>query len=94
MKKYYCYILWSPQGQKFYIGITENLDQRLLQHNNSISKWTKRFAGTWQLVWHKEFSDITAVRKFENLLKKQKGGNKFYELTNIKREDFKDNNIS
>ena len=89
MKNYYCYILWSSRGQKFYVGITEDVDHRLEQHNYGVSKWTKRFAGTWELVWVKKYYNLTNARKQENLLKRQKGGNKFYELTGLLKEDFR-----
>jgi len=80
---YHCYVLWSLTGRKYYIGVTENLDTRLADHNTGISKWTKRYAGSWQLIWHKEFEILGEARKFENLLKRQKGGSGFYKLTGL-----------
>ncbi|MDA3800131.1 MAG: GIY-YIG nuclease family protein [Kiritimatiellae bacterium] len=88
MKKYQCYILWTESARKFYIGITEDLDHRLQQHNAGESKWTKRFAGSWKCVWHKEFQNLSAARKFENTLKKQKKGIGFYKLTGLNKDRF------
>jgi predicted GIY-YIG superfamily endonuclease len=34
-KPYFVYILWSPAGRRFYIGISENLVYRLQQHNEA-----------------------------------------------------------
>jgi len=79
---YYCYILFSNSINKHYIGITENVYQRLNDHNTGISKWTKN-KGPWALVWQKEFPNLSEARKFENLLKRQKGGSGFYRLTGI-----------
>ena len=42
MKKYYVYVIKSIEGYH-YIGMTEDLDNRLKQHNDkSLSFWTKR----------------------------------------------------
>jgi len=57
-KTYYCYVLYSPVSGKHYIGITENVSKRLEAHNNGISKWTKRYAGSWKLIWSKEFKTL------------------------------------
>jgi len=46
---YYCYILFSKSINKHYIGVTENVYQRLNDHNTGISKWTKN-KGPWALV--------------------------------------------
>jgi putative endonuclease len=69
--------LWSPTGQRFYIGISENPKQRLEQHNAGISKWTAKF-GPWVLVHTEQFADYSGARKRELGLKKQKGGEGFY----------------
>jgi len=55
---YYCYILFSKSINKHYIGITENVYQRLNDHNTGISKWTKN-NGPWVLVWQKEFPNLS-----------------------------------
>jgi len=54
----------------------------LNDHNTGISKWTKN-NGPWVLVWQKEFPNLSEARKFENLLKRQKGGSGFYNSTLI-----------
>ena len=80
---YWVYVLWSPAGQKFYIGLTDDLERRLAQHNSGESKWTRRFAGSWQLAWTREFPSLRQARKFENLLKRQKGGDGFRKITGL-----------
>jgi putative endonuclease len=47
--KYRVYIIKNPAG-KFYIGLSENVSERLAQHNAGTSKWTKG-KGPWHLVW-------------------------------------------
>ena len=82
---YIVYVLWSNQAQRFYIGITENIEVRLKQHNNGSSKWTSRYAGTWELCWSETCSNLTQARKLENFLKRQKNGNGFYKYTGLQR---------
>jgi len=65
---YFAYVLWSSKARRFYIGISEDIDHRLAQHNNGESKWTKRYAGSWRFVWQREFPTLDEARTFENLL--------------------------
>ena len=81
---YYCYILKSQTSGKHYIGVTEDVARRLEQHNNGLSKWTKG-KGPWELLWQCRFHTLSEARKFENLLKRQKGGFGFYRLTGLKK---------
>ena len=86
---YSVYILWSDRGCRFYIGVTENVDYRVAQHNAGVSKWTKRYAGSWDLVWKREFDSLGEARRFEVKLKRQKGGHGFWGLTGLDPGDFK-----
>lgn len=38
---YYTYVLKSQKDRKFYIGYTENLDRRILEHNSGKVESTK-----------------------------------------------------
>ncbi len=49
---YFVYILQNPQD-KFYIGQTSNLRERIRRHNANLSGYTKG-KGPWELV-HSEF---------------------------------------
>ena len=80
---YQVYVIQNPK-EKFYIGISEDVEIRLLQHNNGESRWTKG-KGPWVLRWTSEAMSITEARKLENYLKKQKGGNGFYSFTGLAR---------
>ena len=48
-KSYQVYVLQNEQG-KFYIGLSEDVDARLLQHNNGESKWTSKYR-PWRMAW-------------------------------------------
>jgi putative endonuclease len=81
--RYHVYILRNPVG-RLYIGLTENVEVRLQQHNSGVSTWT-RHRGPWELLWTKEFSTLSEAKRFETLLKKQKGGAGLYRLTELPR---------
>lgn len=78
---YQVYVLQNPTG-RFYIGVSENVARRLVQHNAGESKWTKKFR-PWTLVWQSAELSLSAARKLENHLKRQKGGRGFFQLTRL-----------
>lgn len=66
--KYYVYVIRSKEGF-IYRGMTDNLERRLVEHNNKeLSFWTKR--GTdWKLIYREEFDNKTEALKREKWLK-------------------------
>ena len=68
---YQVYVLQNPKGQK-YIGLSEEIQKRLKDHNSGESRWT-RGKGPWSLVWGNGFLNLSDARKLENKLKCQKG---------------------
>jgi putative endonuclease len=87
-KPYFVYVLWSDAGRCFYMGVAEDPDYRLRQHNSSERKhWTVRFR-PWRLVYRERQPDFTAARHRENELKKQKGGMGFFEKTGLDPAEF------
>jgi putative endonuclease len=80
---YRVYVIQNPVG-KFYIGISEDVAVRVQQHNDGISNWTKG-KGPWTLRWTSEAMSIGEARKLENLLKRQKDGAGFFNLTGLPR---------
>ena len=83
MKVYWVYILRNLEGA-LYIGLSEDLEKRVRDHNSGVSKWT-RHRGPWTLIWNSEPHTLTAARKLERLLKAQKGGMGLYRLTGLRR---------
>ena len=80
---YQVYVIQNPDD-RFYIGVSEDPEIRLHQHNDDVSKWT-RSRGPWVLAWTSEKMSITQARKLENWLKRQKGGNGFSQKTGLTR---------
>jgi predicted GIY-YIG superfamily endonuclease len=81
---YQVYVIQNHEG-RFYTGLSEAVAKRLEDHNTGISKWT-RFRGPWKLVWTSGDLTLTEARKLENVLKAQKGGDGFYQMTGLSRE--------
>ena len=88
MPAYEVYVLWSPLGQRFYIGLSEDVVTRLYEHNSGRSKWTKRYAGSWVLVWRRTCPSLTEARKLEARLKRQKHGDGFWSMTRLQSGDY------
>ena len=78
---YQVYILNNTKGQK-YIGLTQNLQTRVLQHNSGLSRWTKG-KGPWSIIWASAAMSLSDARKLENKLKRQKGGLGITTLTDL-----------
>lgn len=66
---FYVYIIKSRIFKnKFYIGFTENLKQRLTYHNQGQSKHTSKFK-PWKIESYFAFSDKGIAIRFEKYLK-------------------------
>jgi putative endonuclease len=80
---YQVYVLQNSSG-KHYIGLSEDVAERLVQHNEGVSKWTAKHR-PWDLVWQSEAMSLSEARKFENKLKRQGRGSGFYTMTGLPR---------
>ena len=76
---YFVYILKSLKDYGYYIGQTENLDDRIKKHNNGQVKST-RLRIPFILIRKEGFNTRSEARKRENYLKKLKGGNEFKKI--------------
>ena len=66
---FYFYILKSNKTSRYYIGSTEDFDNRLSQHNSGKVKSTKN-AKPWKLVFIQNFLTLSEARKMESKVKK------------------------
>jgi putative endonuclease len=69
--KYAVYILYSQSKDRYYIGYTQNPQERLLEHNAGATPST-RPGIPWILVYIEECADKTAAIKREKNIKKMK----------------------
>jgi len=58
--EFYIYILYSSALDQYYVGHTEDLQNRLFRHNNSGSKSTKK-ASDWVLKYQETYPTRTAA---------------------------------
>jgi putative endonuclease len=67
------YILQNPT-ERFYIGYTDNLGNRITSHNRTdkISGKFTRKNGPWTLVWSEEHSDRSSAMRREREIKSWK----------------------
>ena len=67
------YILFSKSIDRYYIGQTQNLEDRLYRHRNSGSKSTKK-AKDWELVYTECFINrsLAVARELEIKRKKSR----------------------
>ncbi len=71
---FYVYLIKSVNNpEQRYIGFTEDLKQRIKDHNDGLSPHKKKYA-PWELVTYLAFSDKYAALEFETYLK---GGSGF-----------------
>ena len=66
------YVLYSFKFDRYYVGMTDNLDRRLFQHNNGMNTSTKSFI-PWEVVHKEEYSSRLEARNREKYLKTAAG---------------------
>jgi len=76
---YKVYILLSQKVKKYYIGHTENLDERIKRHNNGRVRSTKSYR-PWEIVHVENYLTRQEAYKRELQIKSYKGGNAFKKL--------------
>ncbi len=65
------YILQSLKSGRYYIGHTQNIEERLFRHNSGMVKAT-RSKGPWQIVYTKTFLNKMESNQYELYIKAQK----------------------
>jgi putative endonuclease len=68
---YFVYILQSDKDGGYYVGSTNNLEDRIKRHNQGRTKYTKP-KRPWKLVYHEEYDERSSAVKRESEIKKQK----------------------
>ena len=69
----YVYLLHSISNPgKRYVGITENLQQRITEHNSGKCPHTSQI-GPWELCVAVQFADVRKANAFERYLKDGSG---------------------
>lgn len=79
--KYFVYILKSLEYEKTYVGITNNPERRLTEHNAGKSIYTRKFK-PWQVVYKEEVWDRKSAREKEKYYKTSAGRKKIKLILN------------
>ena len=69
---YYVYILESGDGRHWYVGVTNNLERRLKEHNEGDGLHTRKY-GIWKIKTFIAFHDKNKAILFEKYLKTHSG---------------------
>lgn len=70
--KYIVYVLLSVSAKKSYVGLTNNLEKRLKEHNSGSSTFTKMYK-PWKLIYTEEYENREDASKREKYLKSASG---------------------
>ena len=65
---FYTYILYSKTADKFYIGMSQNPEERLKKHQNKHKGFTN-ISSDWQIVFTREFPSKADALAFEKKIK-------------------------
>jgi putative endonuclease len=68
---YYVYVLYSGSFNRFYIGSTKDIKNRLERHNAGHTPSNKAY-GRWELVFSQSFNTLEEARKRELEIKRWK----------------------
>jgi putative endonuclease len=70
--QFFVYILYSPSFDKYYIGQTANITDRLYRHNSGFEKSTSPYI-PWKMIWSTEKPTrgeaLVLEKKLKNLSK-------------------------
>ncbi|MGO3262522.1 MAG: GIY-YIG nuclease family protein [Mesonia sp.] len=69
---HFVYVLYSFKFDRFYIGMTKDIEQRLSEHNSKRNTSTKAFV-PWKVVHREEYSTQAEARLREKYLKSASG---------------------
>ena len=68
---FYVYIIYSKSLDKYYIGHSNDLKRRLIEHNNNTTRFTSS-GSPWELKYSKSFDSRGEAMSYENSLKRKK----------------------
>lgn len=68
----FVYVLFSKEFNKFYVGLTTNLTERLRTHNAGKVTSTKAYK-PWMMIYNESYPTLEAARNREKYLKSAAG---------------------
>ena len=71
---FYTYVLKSLSANHYYIGYTNDLEQRLKYHNSGKVNWTRQYV-PWKIIYNEQFKNKDEAIRREKYLKSHAGRN-------------------
>jgi len=65
---FFVYIIEATESKRYYIGQTENLEERIKRHNKGRNLSTRAYI-PWRLKWWKQYESRSEAIKIERKLK-------------------------
>ena len=90
METYYFYIIYSSSIDKFYLGHTNNLEERLRKHNSKHKGFTGN-TNDWEFVYAEIFNTKNEAYQRERQVKEWKNRDRMISLISknpFKKDDF------
>jgi putative endonuclease len=81
-RHYYVYVLTNWNNRVMYVGVTNDLERRLLEHKNKLVKGFTEKYNVNKLVYFEETSDVNAALAREKEIKKWRREKKDALVTN------------
>jgi putative endonuclease len=75
------YILKSEKYPITYVGSTQDIHRRIIEHNSGKQRFTSRYV-PWVIVYTEEFAELSSARKREKYFKSA-AGRRFIKKNNI-----------
>jgi len=81
----FVYILRSKKDGSYYVGSTQDINERLLRHNQGRTNHT-RARRPWEFLYCEEFPDRSGAMKRENEIKRRKSKDYIESLVRTSRQ--------
>ena len=88
-RRYYVYLLTNWNNKVMYVGVTNNLERRIYEHENKLIKGFTEKYNVNKLVYFEETQDVNAAIEREKEIKKwrREKKNQLVNLMNPKWDD-------
>jgi putative endonuclease len=83
---FYVYMLYSAVVDRYYVGQTSNLDDRLKRHNQGRSKYTKSGI-PWNLVYKERFETSSEAKERESVIKSSSSREELVRFISMKQNE-------
>jgi putative endonuclease len=75
----YLYILLNETGTRTYTGVSQNVEQRLKEHNEGHVKSSRPYR-PYRIIYSKEFATLSEARREEQFYKSATGRRRLKEM--------------